>query len=63
LRTRSVETRLAVKLATHPDAELEPHVCDIHFAERIGKPTARTSSPRIGEKKHDVEIVDHQVEH
>ena len=47
LRTRSVETREAVKLATQPDSNSTRTLAMSTLGERMGRPTARTS--RTGE--------------
>src|SRR5581483_4910703 len=47
LRTRSVETRLAVKFATQPDSNSIRAFAISTLPERMGKPTARIS--RTGE--------------
>ena len=47
LRTRSVETRDAVKLATQPDSSSTRTLAISTLGDKIGRPTARTS--RTGE--------------
>ena len=60
---RSVETRLAVKLATQPESNSRRTLAISTLSERMGRPTARTSlHRRVDEGEHDVEVVDHEVE-
>src|ERR1035441_2487815 len=65
LRTRSVETREAVKLATQPDSNSTRTLAMSTLGERIGKPTARTSRThrRSAKGEHNIQVVNHQVKH
>ena len=64
MRTLSVLTRLAVKLATAPGFKLQAHVGDIHLGREDGQADgADFDHLRFGEGEHDIEVVDHEVEH
>ena len=63
MRTCSVETRLAVKLAMQPFSEFEADVGDVDLWREDGKAdgTHLTDGARH-EREDDVEVVDHEVE-
>ena len=64
LRTRSVETREAVKLATQPRLELDADVGDVHLGrENRQAHGAHLAHRRGGKGEHDVQVVNHQVQH
>ncbi len=64
MRTRSVETRLAVRFATHPPGKSQTHVRDIHL---VGEYRDTCGADLLGHNayqvQHDIQIVNHQVQH
>ena len=64
LRTVSVLTRLAVKLATQPEANSRRTLAMSTWEDKIRKPHGvKLAHGRAHQAEHDVQVVDHQVQH